>query len=116
MSTDTRERWASSTGRRVTPTPVSAGCRGTCGVAERTPVPPRRGRRPGRDGNGGDVRPPATVRGRTAVQLLRDRTFGPFILGKILSSCGNWIQQIAAAVLMYELTRSAFMVGAVSVL
>lgn len=62
------------------------------------------------------MRPPATVRGRTAVQLLRDRTFGPFILGKILSSCGNWIQQIAAAVLMYELTRSAFMVGAVSVL
>lgn len=55
------------------------------------------------------------VRGRTPVQLLRDRMFGPFVIGKILSSCGNWMEQIAAAVLMFELTGSAFMVGLVSV-
>jgi MFS family permease len=59
---------------------------------------------------------PATARGRTAGQLLRDRAFGPFVAGKVLSSCGNWIQQIAAVVLMFELTRSAFMVGMASVL
>jgi MFS family permease len=40
--------------------------------------------------------------------------FGPFVVGKILSSCGNWIQQIASAVLMFELTRSALFVGSVS--
>lgn len=55
------------------------------------------------------------MRGRTTLALLRDRTFGPFTIGKILSSCGNWVQTIAAAVLMYDLTRSAFMVGVVSV-
>jgi MFS family permease len=53
---------------------------------------------------------------RRASQLVRDRTFGPFFAGKVLSSCGIWVQNIAAAVLMFELTRSAFMVGAVSVL
>lgn len=58
----------------------------------------------------------SVVRGRTAWTLLRDRTFGPFVLGKILSSSGNWVQQIAAAVLMFELTRSALMVGMVSVI
>lgn len=54
--------------------------------------------------------------GRTVLQLARDRAFGPFLVGSVFSSCGNWIQQIAAAVLMFELTRSAFMVGMVSVL
>lgn len=53
--------------------------------------------------------------GRTTFAVLRDRTFGPFLIGKIFSSCGNWVQQIAAAVLMFDLTGSALMVGAVSV-
>jgi MFS family permease len=53
--------------------------------------------------------------GRTTVALLRDRTFGPFTIGKIFSACGNWVQTIAAAVLMYDLTGSALMVGSVSV-
>ena len=48
------------------------------------------------------------------VALLVDRTFGPYFVGKVMSSCGIWIQNIAAAVLMFELTRSAFMVGLVS--
>ena len=56
-----------------------------------------------------DVAPP---RGTGA--LLRDRNFAPFLAGKILSSCGIWVQNVAAAVLMFDLTRSAFMVGAVS--
>lgn len=57
---------------------------------------------------------PITVsRGPSA--LLRDRTFGPFMVGKVASSSGTWVQNIAAAVLMFELTRSAVMVGAVSV-
>lgn len=53
---------------------------------------------------------------RSARALLLDRTFGPFVAGKVLSSSGTWVQNIAAAVLMYEITGSAFMVGAVSML
>jgi MFS family permease len=53
---------------------------------------------------------------RGPLALARDRKFGPFFFGKLLSACGNWIQNLAAAVLMFELTGSAFMVGLVSVL
>lgn len=52
--------------------------------------------------------------GRTARQLLVDRVFGPFIVGKLLSASATWVQQIATAVLMFELTGSALMVGAAS--
>lgn len=40
--------------------------------------------------------------------------FGGFLGGKVVSTCGMWVQNIAAAVLMYELTESNLMVGAVS--
>jgi MFS family permease len=53
-------------------------------------------------------------RSRSASALLRDRNFGPFFCGRVLSSCGIWAGNVAAAVLMFELTRSAFMVGTVS--
>ena len=53
-----------------------------------------------------------TAQSRTAGELIRDPMFGPYVTGNIMSSCGNWVQQIAAAVLMFQLTRSAFMVGA----
>jgi MFS family permease len=51
---------------------------------------------------------------RTNLSLLRDRSFGPFYAGKVLSNAGVWMQNLAAAVLMFELTASAFMVGMVS--
>ena len=51
---------------------------------------------------------------RGAGALLRDRTFGPFFCGRVLSSCGIWVGNVAAAVLMFDLTGSAFMVGTVS--
>ena len=48
--------------------------------------------------------------------VLRDEPmFALYLGGKVLSSCGIWIQNIAAAVLMYDLTRSSFMVGLVSI-
>ena len=47
--------------------------------------------------------------------LLRDRTFGPYFFGKLLSTIGVWIHNIAAAILVWELTRSTLLVGAVSV-
>ena len=52
---------------------------------------------------------------RGALQLLVDPVFGPFFAGKLLSSAGNWIHNIVAAILMFELTGSALMVGMVSV-
>lgn len=53
---------------------------------------------------------------RTLRSLLADRNYGPFLFGKTLSSAAVWAQNMAAAVLMFELTRSAFMVGLVSTL
>ena len=53
---------------------------------------------------------------RSVLGLLKDRDIALFLAGKLLSSSGAWIQNIAAAVLMFELTRSALMVGLVSTL
>ncbi len=57
----------------------------------------------------------AEVAPRRSLALLRDRSFGPYFLGKIVSTIGVWIHNIAAAILVWELTRSALLVGAVSV-
>lgn len=56
----------------------------------------------------------STARGTAA--LLRDRTFGPFFFGNLTSNIGIWFQNVAAAVVVFQLTRSAVMVGAVSVM
>lgn len=62
-----------------------------------------------------DDGPPKHLPTRGPVSLLRDSTFGPYFVGKLLSTGGVWVQNLAGAVLMFELTRSAFMVGLVSV-
>ena len=56
------------------------------------------------------------VAARTARALLRDRTFGPYFFGNLVSNCGTWLQNIAAAVVVYRLTGSTVLVGAVSIL
>lgn len=48
------------------------------------------------------------------LRLLVDPLFGSYFLGRTLASAGVWIHSIVTAVLMYELTGSAFMVGLVS--
>ncbi len=53
---------------------------------------------------------------RGSFRLLVDPVFGPFFLGKLLSTAGIWIHNIVAAILAYELSGSAFVVGLVSVL
>jgi MFS family permease len=53
---------------------------------------------------------------RTARVLLTDRTFGPYFFGNLVSNCGTWLQNIAAAIVVYRLTRSTVLVGAVSIL
>lgn len=47
--------------------------------------------------------------------LLTDRTFGPWFWGNLASNSGNWLYNITAAVVVYELTGSALLVGVVSV-
>ena len=46
--------------------------------------------------------------------LLADRVYGPFFFGNLVSNCGNWIHNVAAAVVVFELTDSAVAVGAVT--
>ena len=46
--------------------------------------------------------------------LLGDRVYGPFFFGNLVSNCGNWIHNVTAAVVVFELTDSAVAVGAVS--
>lgn len=51
---------------------------------------------------------------RSGPQLLVDRNFGPYLTGNALSSIGTWFQNLAAALLIYDLTRSTLMVGVVN--
>ena len=48
------------------------------------------------------------------LRLLVDPAFGSFFLGRTLTSVGIWIYNIVAAVLVYDLTNSALMVGLVN--
>ncbi len=52
---------------------------------------------------------------RGPIGLLADPVFGPFFAGKLLATGGVWIHNIVAAILAYELSGSAFVVGLVSV-
>lgn len=47
--------------------------------------------------------------------LLRDRTFAPYFWGQALATMGVWIHNVAAAILMWELTRSTQWVAAITV-
>ena len=51
---------------------------------------------------------------RTGPRLLVDRHFGPYLAGNALSSIGTWFQNLAASLLVYDLTRSTLMVGVVN--
>lgn len=51
---------------------------------------------------------------RPGIQLLVDRRFGPYWAGNALSSTGTWFQNLAASLLVYDLTRSTLMVGVVN--
>jgi MFS family permease len=66
-------------------------------------------------GYDGPVEPqPARPRPRNSFALVADPVYGPFFAGKLLANCGIWIQNIASASLIYQLTRSVFLVGLVS--
>ncbi|MFW6203848.1 MAG: MFS transporter [Actinomycetota bacterium] len=52
---------------------------------------------------------------RNAPRLLVDRVFGPYFAVNTLASIGLWAHNVVAAVVAYQLTGSALMVGAVSI-
>ncbi len=54
--------------------------------------------------------------GRSFTALLTDRVFGWFFLANSLSNIGNWFQNVAAGIVVYDLTGSNTAVGLVSIL
>lgn len=65
-------------------------------------------------GEDGPIEPTPVRRPRNSATLLIDRVYGPFFVGRVLASCGIWIQNISSASLVYQLTRSMFLVGLIS--
>ena len=51
---------------------------------------------------------------RPSRRVVTDPVFGPYWAGKLLANVGIWIQNIASAALVWQLTSSAFLVGLVS--
>lgn len=47
--------------------------------------------------------------------LLRDRTFGPYFWGQAVATMGVWIHNVAAAILMWDLTGSTQWVAAITI-
>jgi MFS family permease len=45
------------------------------------------------------------------LSLVRQRNFGPYFAGNALSASGGWFQNLAASLLVYRLTHSAFLLG-----
>lgn len=52
----------------------------------------------------------------TSLRLLADRRFGPYLAGNFTSNIGNWFQNLAAGIVVFQLTGSNTLVGMVSVL
>jgi MFS family permease len=61
-----------------------------------------------------DAPAPARRLSASAVGILAHRNFGPYFAGNLLSNSGTWLQNVAQAILVYQLTRSAFLVGLVN--
>ncbi len=56
------------------------------------------------------------VRPRTPMQLLADRRFGSYLAGNFVSNVGNWFQNVAAGIVVFDLTGSNTLVGMVGAL
>jgi MFS family permease len=53
----------------------------------------------------------AEVGPAAALALIRRKSFGPYFFGNALSASGTWFQNLAAALLIYRQTHSAFLLG-----
>jgi MFS family permease len=47
----------------------------------------------------------------SAWQVFRSRNFAPYFVGNAASASGSWAQNLAASVLLYQLTHSPFLLG-----
>ncbi|HEX6219802.1 MAG TPA: MFS transporter, partial [Acidimicrobiia bacterium] len=54
--------------------------------------------------------------GESSLRVLRDRRFGPYIGANFTSNIGNWFQNVAAGIVVFQVTGSNTLVGTVSVL
>ena len=79
-----------------------------------------RSRRPARDRaphlraaaqSGTGIEPRPATGPREALRLIGSRNFGPFFAGNAASATGTWFQNLAAALFVYRLTHSAFLLG-----
>ncbi len=52
----------------------------------------------------------------SSLAVITDRRFGPYIAGNFTSNLGNWFQNVAAGIVVFQLTGSSTLVGVVSVL
>src|SRR5690554_2520356 len=52
---------------------------------------------------------------RSAIRLLADSTVGPYVAAKLGSAIAVWIHNVVAAIVVFELSGSAVLVGAVSI-
>ena len=59
----------------------------------------------------GEARPVAATGPAAALRLIGSRNFGPYFVGNAASASGTWFQNLAAALLIYRLTHSAFLLG-----
>lgn len=59
--------------------------------------------------------PTPAIGPRSVGSLLVDRTFGPWFFGNLASNTGNWLFNVTAAIVVFRITGSAFLVGLVSV-
>jgi MFS family permease len=46
-----------------------------------------------------------------ALQLIRDRNFGPYFVGNAASASGTWFQNLAASLYVFDRTHSPFLLG-----
>ena len=51
---------------------------------------------------------------RSAWRVATSRNFGPYFVGNAISASGSWFQNLAASVLVFQLTHSPFLLGVVS--
>src|SRR4051794_9007118 len=59
----------------------------------------------------GEPELPAATGPRAAFAVIRQRNFGPYFVGNALSASGTWFQNLAASLLLFRLTGSAFLLG-----
>jgi MFS family permease len=53
----------------------------------------------------------AAVGPSVAWRVIRSRNFGPYFVGNASSASGTWFQNLAASILVFRLTHSAFLLG-----